>query len=232
MRIGTLTIAILATLASTALANTTTLFTAEINNLGAVNSAGDVSQETDMRGTGRFTLTEFTDGSSPTLAYQYEFEGVDLGGETQLDGSDDLTANPDDNAIALHIHDTTGVSYSAGTPHVLNLFGFPARDDSQVVVDIANSTITGEWDDGDLAMRGPAGDETLWTQTLTDTLDALKSGELFAMVHTTSPRGFVAMSGITLGGRIVQVPEPASVASMTLAALAGLGLLRLRRRSV
>jgi len=214
-----------ALLSNGAVAQTTTTFQAVINNLGAVNGAGDVSQETDMFGTGFFTLTEYTDGSSPTLAYEIFLEGSDLGGETQLDSGDDRTTNPDDNVIALHLHDTTGVDYSAGTPHVLNLFGFPARDDSQVAVDISSSIITGVWDDGDFAMRGPAGDETLWTQTLTDTLTALKAGELYAMVHTTSPLGFVAMSGITLGGQIVPVPEPAS---MGLLVLASFGLWRSR----
>lgn len=221
------TLTLVALLASEVAAQTVTHYQAAINNSGAVNAAGDVSQETDMFGTAQLTLTEYTDGSSPTLAYEIVLEGSDLGGETQLDSSDDRTASPDDNVIALHIHDTTGVDYSAGTPHVLNLFGFPARDDSQVAVDIGASTITGVWDDGDFAMRGPVGDETLWTQTLTDTLTALKAGELYAMVHTTSPRGFVAMSGITLGGRIVPVPEPATG---SVAVLSLLGFWRLRSR--
>lgn len=163
-----------------------------------------VSQETRFTGLADFTLTAPAGGGSPTLAYTAVFDGVDFGGQD---------ADPTNNVTAIHLHDTTGVFNSANTPHVLNIFGFPSQDDAQVDVDAPMSTVTGVWDDGDLTdpSLGHALNPMANSDTLTSSLAALRAGELFLMLHTTSPDSLGPLSaGATIGGRLVLIPEPAT----------------------
>lgn len=185
-------------------------FQAVINNAGAIAPGGATSTETGMTGLATFSLTEPATGS-PTLAYEIVFQGVDFVG-TDGDPTNDVTA--------IHLHDTTGVDHSAGTPHVLNVFGFPALDDDDLVVDAASARVTGVWDDSDLSEGMLAGNPMGNSDTLTSMLTALKTGELFVMLHTTSPNALPGASGITIGGRIVAAPEPGA-ALLVLIAVAG-----------
>ncbi|CAN0330814.1 unnamed protein product, partial [Ectocarpus sp. 4 AP-2014] len=146
-----------------------------------------------MTGLAKFSLTEPLVGS-PTLAYDIVFQGVDFEG---TDG------NPDNDVTAIHLHDTTGVDNSASTPHVLNIFGFPALDDDDLVVDSAGARVTGVWDDSDLSEGALASNPMANSDTLTSMFTALKSGELFVMLHTSSPNALPGGAGITIGGQIV-----------------------------
>lgn len=174
-------------------------FYAVINNLGAIAADGSTSTETGVTGFATFTLDQPAVGS-PTLTYDLRFTGADFMGDT----------DPTNDVTAIHLHDTTGVSQSAGTPHVLNIFGFPSQDDDQMVVDAVASRVTGVWDDSDLTDPGlpHAGNPGPNSDTLTSMLDALMAGELYVMLHTTSPDALPGGSGITVGGRILPVPEP------------------------
>lgn len=199
-------------LAANASADAITEFRATINAAGAIASDGTISGETRMTGLATFTLT-VPDTGSPTLAYDIVFEGLDLGS---------MDADPTNNATAIHFHDTTGVPNSAGTPHVLNLFGFPSQDDDQTVVDTATSRVTGVWDDSDLTNQGLMhdGNPMANSDTLTSSLDALLAGELFVMLHTSSPNALPLTPGITIGGRIVPIPEPTAAVLTAFAAMA------------
>lgn len=190
-------------------AQTVTEYYAVIDNLGATAPGGTPSTEQGMTGFGRFTLTEHDGPGFPTLAYRLWFDGVDF---TGLDG------DPGNDASAIHFHDTTGVDHSAGTPHVLNLFGFPAFDDDDFALDASFAVATGVWDDGDLSDGALAGNPAANSDTLTSSLAALRAGELFVMLHTTSPNALPGTPGITIGGQILPVPEP-STGLLGLAAL-------------
>lgn len=197
--------------AGVAHADEVTEFTAVINNLGAIAPDNSTSGETGMSGVGSFTLTEPIAGS-PTLAYELIFEGVDFIGD---DG------DPGNDVTAIHFHDTTGVDHSAATPHVLNIFGFPAQDDDDMAFDAGAGRVTGLWDDGDLSEGMLAGNPMGNSDTLTSMLTALKTGELYVMLHTSSPDALPGGSGITIGGQIVAVPEPAAALLGLLALTAG-----------
>ena len=186
-------------------------YQAVINNLGATLPGGATSAETGMTGLASFTLSEPISGS-PTLAYDIVLSGIDFLG-TDGDPTNDITA--------LHFHDTTGVNHSAGTPHVLNVFGFPSVDDADAVVDGSAARVTGLWDDGDLTdpALGHATNPIANSDTLTSSLEALKAGALFVMLHTTSPDALPGTPGITIGGRIVEVPEPSAALLIVAAAL-------------
>ncbi|MEO1497861.1 MAG: CHRD domain-containing protein [Planctomycetota bacterium] len=181
-------------------ADTVRLYQAVVDNAGAIAPNGAVSTETQMTGFATFELTVPDTGGSPRLAYEVVFDGVDFG----------LTPTTGDDITALHIHDTTGVAHSAGTPHVLNIFGFPSEDDPQMVFDANASRVTGEWDDADLTPPGlpHAGNPMANSATLSSMLVALDAGELFLMLHTGSPNALPGTPGITIGGRIVPIPEP------------------------
>lgn len=206
-------------LTSIASAEAITEFRATINAAGAIASDGSISTETRMTGLATFTLT-VPDIGSPTLTYDIVFQGIDLGS---------TDADPTNNATAIHFHDTTGVAYSASTPHVLNVFGFPSQDDNQTLVDATTSRVTGVWDDSDLTDPGlaHAGNPAVNSDTLTASLDALLASELYVMLHTSSPNALPLSPGITIGGQIVPIPEPST---MVLAAF--LGVVACSRRAL
>ena len=100
-------------------------------------------------------------------------EFVNDGGNGESDGheEDDLTK--------LHIHlgeiDHTG-------PHVLNIFGDPAEDDSDMAFDTETGIITGTWDDDD---ENTVLSDSERTKKLSETLASLCSENLYLNVHTT-----------------------------------------------
>lgn len=192
-------------------ADDTTVFVAEINNLGAIAPGGTTSTETGMTGFATFKLSEPA-GGSPTLSYDIAFQAVDF---EFTDG--DLT----NDVTAIHLHDTTGVDHSAGTPHALNIYGFPAFDDDDLVIDAVRARVTGVWDDSDLSEGMLTGNPMRNSDTLSSMLPALKAGELYVMLHTESPNALPGTAGITIGGRIVPVPEPGAIGLGLLAVFGG-----------
>ena len=127
------------------------------------------------------------------LRYQVEIDGLNL-----KPIAADRTA-PDD-VIGVHLHlnvpDTVG-------PHVLNIFGLatynmPAEEDADLVVDYANRTLTGIYDDGDATIDPNTGQPylpfyPLTSKPLSDWIDDLENGDLMVAVHTNAS-GFPTMA--------------------------------------
>lgn len=154
---------------------------------------------TPYTATADFTLTETGIDEQATLAYTISLQGADL------DGS--LTDATNDDINAIHLHDLSAETFNtARTPHVLNIFGNPrGGDDADMTFSVATQTVTGLWNAGDetpLEMMAP-------TQKLSDTLDKLRNGEIYLMIHTAG--GPQALGFATIGGFVRQVPEPSSV---------------------
>jgi hypothetical protein len=111
-------------------------------------------------------------------------------------------------------------------PHVLNIFGDPAEEDADLVVNYNAETLSGVFDASD-ATRDPLTGELLpqffplTTKVIDDWIDYLLADGLYLAVHTVGQGG-----GALLHGDILRVPEPGT-ASMALAASA---LLARRRR--
>ncbi len=187
--------------------------------LGGIQGTGS-----SATATAEFTLTQdLADPSNNTLSYLMTFQNVDLDGAQTADILDNITA--------LHIHDTTqcaptfsqcqeGID-TAGTIHLLNIFGLPRNDDADVVVDPVASTISGLWDVGDTSAAG----------TPVPTLDisspqvisTLLNGEAAIFVHTNE------IPTAASGGALLTVPEPTGL-GMLLFGLAGVaGIVRRRR---
>jgi CHRD domain len=147
----------------------------------------------------------------------------------------ELKANPadrtePDDIIGIHLHlhvpDVVG-------PHVLNIFGLatfnvPAEEDTDLVIDYANKTLSGVWDNGDATIDPNTGEPypqffPLTSKPLADWIDDLNNGMLMIAVHTNES-GFPAMA---IHGHISQVvPEP----STGLLFVVGLSWLAVRRR--
>ena len=134
--------------------------------------------------------------------------------------------------ISVHIHFGRP---GTGGPHVLNVFGSPSEDDSQLVIDFDNNVLSGVWDDSDAL-----GDPNLLgtSKLLSEYIEALFTGNLYVAVHTAGRvlgRANVGPSHdsggvVTLRGQIT--PQSISEADFTmpgglLAGLAWLLLLRL-----
>lgn len=147
------------------------------------------------------------------LAYFLEFDGLDL---------KPLAAErtePDD-IVAIHIHlNVPGVI----GPHVLNIFGFPAEEDGDRVVDYENETITGVYDASDATRNPDTGEIEPQAFPLTTKLfptptrlAELLNEEWYFAVHTVG--NAATPPGVTIRGNFVLVPEP------TAALLAALGM--------
>jgi len=170
-----------------------------------------ISDETDLAFATFELTTDAQDDSLTQLTYEILLESFDIDGTR--------TANLGDDVTAIHLHTLTECVQptciegdSAGTRHVLNIFGNPRQDDTDIQIDVGSSTIRGIWDPSDVNSLTPAPG-----QDPNDFLDELTNGELFLMVHTREfPSGAV-------GGFIV--PEP-STARLAVSALALLGLMR------
>lgn len=158
------------------------------------------------------------------LRYQVQIDGLSL-----KPLAADRTA-PDD-VIGVHLHlyvpDTVG-------PHVLNIFGLatynmPAEEDADLVVDYANRTLRGIYDDGDATIDPTTGEPylpfyPLTSKPLSDWIDDLENGDLMLAVHTNAS-GFPTMA---IHGHISRVvPEPAS-AVLTFSIATALAILRTR----
>ena len=194
-------------------ADTVTYFEAVLTS-GTVVAGGVAGTSSTGTGLATFVLTE-PDVGEPTLSYHFAFDSADLDG-TQ-------TGALDDNVTAIHIHDTnvcvSGTCIpgdTAGTKHILNVFGAPREDDADMTFDATAGTVSGLWDASDENALSPAP-----SGKPGDFLTELFAGEVYVMAHTqTAPAG-------AYGGFLVEVPEPMSV---VLFATAGLGLIGVRRR--
>ena len=123
-----------------------------------------------VSGTASFRLLE----GGQRLAYEITFAGLDLGA---LDGAP-ITAATEDDVTKVHIHRSPeGV---AG-PHVLNIFGAPSEDDSDLVVDAEEGTLSGVWDDGDVNDSLPDHAQTV---AFSQEIESLCDGRLYLNIHT------------------------------------------------
>ena len=155
---------------------------------------------------GEFELvTVEGDAAATKLSYALTAPDFDFDGTRTPELNDDVTA--------VHLHTLTDCAAAtcipgdtAGTTHVLNVFGAPREDDADLVIDSAESVIRGVWDPSDANALTPAP-----TADPNDFLNELANGQLFIMIHT---REFPAGA---IGG--VLVPEPTSFG---IAASAGL----------
>ncbi len=182
-----------------------------------MSSAGVQGTPSTATGVAEFVLTQPEgNAAGTTLSYFIQLNGVDLGG---------LTPDILDDVVAVHLHNVRECATpgclpgdTVGTEHVLNIFGIPRRDDANLFVDAPNSTISGLWDISDTNLTFPP------TQDITSPgmLDVLFSGDMFLNIHTNQ------VGSGALGGRLMQVPEPAGVGLLL---LGGLMALRQRRRT-
>lgn len=186
--------------------------------LGGIQGTGS-----SARGTAQFTLMQdIMNPANTQLAYNIQFQNVDLDGAQ--------TTSILDNISALHLHDTTQCAPlfpqcipgtdTAGTIHILNIFGAPRNDDADVMVDPVAGTIRGIWDVSDTSAPGtPVPTLDITSQSVIDTL---LNGEAALFVHTNE------FSAAASGGSLNKVvPEPGAFA---LIACGLVGLLQLRRR--
>jgi hypothetical protein len=163
---------------------------------------------------GRASLTLSPDQKE--LRYFIELDGLDL---------EPVAANrvdPED-VFGVHLHlivpDVVG-------PHVLNIFGNPAEEDADLVVDFAAETFSGVFDASD-ATRDPDTGELLpqffplTTKLIDHWIDYLMADRLYLAVHTVGQGG-----GALLHGDVIRVPEPATV----VLAPSGMALAAFRQR--
>lgn len=203
---------------SLATADTVTQFRTELSE-SYVILAGVQGTGSSAGGYAEFTLTQVDgDPSQNTMDYFIQFENVDLDGAQTPDPLDDITA--------LHIHDTTRCSSmvpqciegtdTAGTVHLLNIFGAPRLDDDDIIVDPVAGTISGVWDDDDATPGLPVPTLPLSDP---DVLNILLSEQAALFVHTQEVPSAAA------GGSLSIVPEPSSLALLlSLLMFAGLRL--------
>ncbi len=183
-------------------AQTVTHFVAELSSANVI--AAGVNASTDpATGMAFFTLTQPADPAATTLSYDIHLNGLDLDG-LQTPGM----GNEGDNVTAIHLHDVRqcvspacGVGDTAGTMHVLNIFGIPrGGDDDDMTYNPVAGTVRGLWDDADAdPAQSPAP-----TFPISQVASDLLGGNFFLMVHDNDfPNG-------AIGGLLRQVPEPSS----------------------
>jgi hypothetical protein len=113
-------------------------------------------------------------------------------------------------------------------PHVLNIFGDPAEEDADLVVDYEAETLTGRFDVSD-ATRDPLTGELvpqffpLTTKVIDDWIDYLMADGLYLAVHTVGQGG-----AALLHGDINQVPEPSGATIALLGTVAAIAKWRRR----
>jgi hypothetical protein len=195
---------LLACSASASFAQTTTRFVADLSSSSVV-AGGMHGSTATATGRAEFILTH--DAAAPeltTLIYEIRLFDLDLDG-LQTPG----VGNEADDVTAIHVHDVNVCVMhdcmpgdTAGTLHVLNIFGMPrgGDDDDDMMFDPAAGLVTGLWENTDadpLAMPAP-------TVPVSDVVGLLGAGDVFLMVHTNAfPHG-------ALGGFVTQVPEPSA----------------------
>lgn len=183
----------------------------------AVTRGGESNSSLASIATAEFTL--LLDANTPEftrLEYSLTAPDFDITGQRTADLLDDVTA--------VHLHTLTECATAtciagdtAGTRHVLNIFGTPREDDADLSIDGSASTLRGIWDPSDANNLSPAP-----TAAPNEFLTELRSEQLFLMLHTRE------FPGGAIGGIIV--PEPTSGSQALLAALT-LVPLALGRRS-
>jgi hypothetical protein len=187
--------------------NADTVFKAMLN---AAQVTGGTSTET---GTGIATFV--LDDAQENLSYSIEILGMDL----KVDPADRTEFSDIDK---IHLHNAFAGSNG---PHVLNIFGLPSEDDSEMVVDFANNTITGIYNDADAIdpNTGSLFDQNLpgTTKLFSNFVDDLMGEQLYIAFHTAGQSGNVAVRG-----QIRAVPEPGSLAILAVSGV----LISLRRR--
>ena len=91
-------------------------------------------------------------------------------------------------------------------PHILNIFGNPAEDDGDLIVDYSQETLSGIFDAGD-ATRDPVTGELLpqffplTTKVIDDWIEHLMANGLYLAVHTVGQNG---------GGAVARGRDPRS----------------------
>ena len=186
--------------------------------LGGVQGTGSAAA-----GTAQFTLLQdLSNPANNSMEYFISLENVDLDGAQTADILDNITA--------LHIHDVTKCAPAfsqciegtdtAGTIHLLNIFGLPRNDDAEVMVDPVAGTISGRWDVSDTSPDGTP----VPTLDISDpmVIDTLMSGEAAIFVHTNE------VATAASGGALRIVPEPSSSLLLVIASLISLGACRKR----
>jgi hypothetical protein len=113
-------------------------------------------------------------------------------------------------------------------PHVLNIFGDPAEEDADLVVDYEAETLTGRFDVSDATRDSLTGELLpqffpLTTKVIDDWIEYLMGDGLYLAVHTVGQGG-----AALLHGDIKRVPEPGGATIMLLGTLAAGAKLRRR----
>ncbi len=182
--------------------------------LAELHTAHGVHNHTMAHGRASLTLN----AEQTELRYRIELTGLDL------EPDPTRRVDPED-VFGIHLH--LIVPGQIG-PHILNIFGNPAEEDSDLIVDYAHETLSGVFDAGD-ASRDPATGELLpqffplTTKLLDDWIDDLMADGLYLAVHTVGQNG-----GAMLHGDVLRVPEPAA-APLT-AAVAALAVCKWYRK--
>ncbi|QEG23275.1 CHRD domain-containing protein [Mariniblastus fucicola] len=184
-----------------------------VANLDASQVVGSSSEP------GSAVATFVLDEAQENLSYSIQIFGLDLkpvAAERTL--FSDVTA--------IHLHN--GFSGTSG-PHVLNVFGMPSEDDSEMVVDFTNESIDGVFNDDD-AIDPDTGmlfdqNNPGTTKLFSNFVDDLISGQIYIAIHSAGQGGDIAIRG-----QVVAVPEPSSI--VMLAACGACCLLRRRTHNV
>lgn len=176
-------------------------FEADLSNEFVVQD-DSIASTSMAKGKVFISLTQPQDSTEEaTLTYDVHLQALDLNGLQTI-------GITDDDVTAIHMHDlkfwpdgTQNHSRdSAGTLHVLNIFGVPrGGDDQDMTFDAELGTVTGLWDDADASPSNVVAPTT----KLSDSIRALMAEDLFLVVHTTE------FQNGAIGGRILRVPEPA-----------------------
>lgn len=200
-----------------------TQYEASLNSANVI-SGGANSSTAPSSATAIFTLTQ-PDGnpSATTLSYSIQLTDLDLDGSI-------TPGSTDDNVTAIHLHNTALLANlspnllgdTAGTQHVLNIFGVPrgGDDDDDMVFNAAAGTVTGLWEDTDATPLEPMAP----TFPISSVISGLQNGDFFLMVHTSE------YPGGAIGGFITPVPEP-STGVLAILGIAGLVGVAYRKRS-
>ena len=152
------------------------------------------------------------------LSYSIELTGLDL------ESHPIRRVDPED-VFGIHLH--LIVPGQIG-PHILNIFGDPAEEDGDLVVDYVQETLSGVFDASD-ASRDLATGELLpqffplTTKVIDDWIDPLMADGLYLAVHTVGQNG-----AALLHGDVIRVPEP-SISWIMATAAAVIGACRRHR---
>ena len=163
------------------------------------------------------------DAPSVNMTYEIVFFGLSL--ENDVQGIHFHIGVPP--PAPAPIESGIGIRHSDGSvngPHVLNVYGLPRQDDSDMVANFATNTITGIWDNNDFAF-GPDGIRDPGDSVaLGAAIPELLEGHTYIQVHTFA---FPIPDTGELRGQIYQVPEPSRLA---LCGIITLAWLKHRRR--